>query len=60
MRWQEVYASSQFTSVGGNMEIVGISFRSALDGGAFSTTLPNVQIDLSTTSARAERVESEL
>jgi PEP-CTERM motif len=52
IRWQQVYASSEFTSVGSGMKIAGITFRpDANTGAAFSSTLPNVQIDLSTTSA---------
>jgi hypothetical protein len=48
-RYQQVYAASQFS--GGGM-ITEIAFRpDAISGGAFMSTLPDMQIDLSTTSA---------
>jgi hypothetical protein len=52
-RYQQVYAASQFAAFGGQPQLITqIAFRPAtFDGGPFSTTLPNVQIDLSTTSA---------
>lgn len=51
MRYQQVYDSSQFAAFGGPRVITGIAFRPDLQtGGAFSTTLSSVQIDLSTTA----------
>jgi PEP-CTERM motif len=51
-RYQQVYSSTQFGS--GAMMISQILFRpDAQSGSSFSSTLPNVQIDLSTTSASA-------
>jgi hypothetical protein len=50
MRYQQVYASNQFT---GPVQITGIDFRpdgSAGAASAFSSTLPSVRIDLSTTA----------
>jgi len=52
MRYQQVYSSSQFSSFGGPEMITQIIFRpDATTGNAFSSTLPQIQIDLSTTSA---------
>ena len=52
MRYQQVYASSEFTSAGPSLLISGIWFRPDTgSGAAYSSTLPNVEIDLSTTSA---------
>jgi PEP-CTERM motif len=51
-RYQQVYASSQFSAILGLEEITQITFRpDAFGGAAFSSTLPNIEIDLSTTSA---------
>ena len=53
-RYQQVYAASQFSGIpsGGGL-ITEIVFRpDAFSGGAFMSTLPDMQIDLSTTSAR--------
>jgi hypothetical protein len=52
-RYQQVYASSQFSGFGGHPELITqIAFRpDAQFGSAFSSTLPNVRIDLSTTHA---------
>jgi hypothetical protein len=52
-RYQQVYAASQFSGIpsGGGL-ITQIIFRpDAFSGGAFTSTLPDMQIDLSTTSA---------
>lgn len=52
MRYQQVYDSSQFSSLGGPKLITEIIFRpDAQSGQAFSSTLSSIQIDLSTTSA---------
>ena len=51
-RYQQVYDSSQFAGITGPVEITEIAFRPSSDdsGQAFSSTLPDIQIDLSTTS----------
>ena len=57
MRYQQVYASSQFSS--GPILINAILFRpDGLGGSAFSSTLPNVQIDLSTTSVTPSTIST--
>jgi PEP-CTERM motif len=52
-RYQQVYDASLFSSLpAGGVEITGIAFR--VDdsfGNSFSSTLPDIQLDLSTTSA---------
>ena len=49
-RYQQLYAASQFTSIGSGGFITQIIFRpDASDGAAFTSTLPDMQIDLSTT-----------
>ena len=54
-RYQQVYNASGFSSVAGPFEITDIEFRpDATTGAAFSATLSNVQIDLSTTSNAAD------
>jgi hypothetical protein len=53
MRYQQVYAASQFGAIaaGGGM-ITGIAFRpDAVYGNAFTHTVANIRIDLSTTTA---------
>ncbi|HQR05516.1 MAG TPA: PEP-CTERM sorting domain-containing protein [Gemmatales bacterium] len=58
-RVQQVYASSQFSSFGGPALITAISFRTDITfGSAFSTTLPSMQINLSTTSALPDGLSS--
>jgi hypothetical protein len=50
-RYQQVYASSQFSALTGPQLITEILFRpDATLGQAFSSTLPNIEIALSTTS----------
>ena len=50
-RYQQVYAATDFAILGGPAVITQILFRpDAFTGSAFSSTLPNVQIDLSTTT----------
>jgi hypothetical protein len=52
MRYQQVYAASEFTAAGGPVLITRISFRPDADwGGPFDGVLPEVQINLSTTKA---------
>jgi len=56
-RYQQVYASSQFPA--GPLLITQIAFRpSAGAGAAFSSTLPNIRIDLSTTSAAPDALST--
>src|SRR5438552_10071722 len=51
IRYQQVYASSEFAAFGGPMWIHGVAFRSDWEfGQAFSQTYTSLQIDLSTTS----------
>ncbi len=55
-RYQQVYAASQF---GGGGLITQIIFRpDAFAGQAFTSTLPDIQIDLSTTSAADDGLSS--
>lgn len=50
MRYQQVYNSTEFASLGGPAIITQIAFRPDFEtGSAFSSTLNNVQISLSTT-----------
>ena len=54
MRYQQVFNASEFATLGGPQTITDIRYR--VDGsfpGAFSLTLPSIQIDLSTTAAAA-------
>lgn len=61
-RYQQVYDSFLFSSLpAGGVEITGMAFRIAVgDGGgqSFSSTLPDVQIDLSTTAADENSLSS--
>jgi hypothetical protein len=51
MRYQQVYASSQFGAVpAGGAYLTAIAFRADAGWGAFAVTLPGVQINLSTTA----------
>jgi len=51
-RYQQVYASSQFSSITSPTFITAITFRPDGDSGnSFSQTITNIQINLSTTSA---------
>jgi hypothetical protein len=59
MRYQEVYNSSQFGALSGPEDITQILFRpDATYGAAFTSTLPDVQIDLSTTSNKPGTMSS--
>ena len=50
MRYQQVYAAGDFASTGGPITIRQLAFRLSGQGGnSFNTTLPDIQIDLSTT-----------
>ena len=54
MRYQQVYNASLFSALGGPQMITQIAFRpDGLLGSAYSVTLPNIQINLSTTAATA-------
>src|SRR5437868_3150041 len=58
-RYQQVYNASQFSAFTGPVFINQIAFRpDAQSGAAFSSTLSNVRIDLSTTSASAGTLSS--
>ena len=59
-RYQQVYASNQFSAISVPTFISAISFRVATDGSgsAFSSTLPSIQINLSTTSATPSSLSS--
>jgi hypothetical protein len=58
MRYQQVFASSAFSSIPGPALITQISFRpDAQFGSAFSFTIPNIIIDLSTTSAAPDMLD---
>lgn len=52
MRYQQVYGSTAFGALGGPALITQIAFRpDAVGGAAFSSTLSNIQFNLSTTAA---------
>lgn len=52
MRYQQVYGASLFASLPvGGVTITGIKFRLEQFESSFSSTLPDIQLDLSTTSA---------
>lgn len=54
-RYQQAFAASQFSAFGGQPRLITqIAYRPGLRGHAFSSTLPNIQIDLSTTSRPAD------
>ncbi len=58
-RYQQVYDASEFTSFAGPTLITGISFRpDGLGGNSFSTTLPDIQIDLSTTTSAPDALSN--
>ena len=54
-RYQQVYGSSEFTSAG---SITQILFRPNAAGGPFSSTLPDIQIDFSTTTAGVDALSN--
>ena len=59
MRYQQVLHSSEFSAFGGPAIITRIAFRpDAVFGNVFSSTLPSIQIDLSTTSAAPDALSS--
>lgn len=50
-RFQQIFAASEFASLSGPQSIAQIAFRPDADfGNAFSSTISNIQINLSTTS----------
>ena len=54
-RYQQVFAASEFAVLSGPQLITQISFRPDAEfGGAFSSTIPDIQINLSTTSAQPD------
>jgi hypothetical protein len=58
-RYQQAFAASQFSAFGGQPQLITqIAYRPGLRGHAFSSTLPNIQIDLSTTSRPADALSS--
>ncbi|MHC4994751.1 MAG: hypothetical protein ACYTGQ_06805 [Planctomycetota bacterium] len=61
MRYQQVYDASEFTGLEGPHEITQIMFRpDATNGEAFSSTIDNLQITLSTTTANSSSLSSTL
>jgi hypothetical protein len=58
-RYQQVYGASQFSSLIGGGFITQIIFRpDGFVGAAFTSTLPSIRIDLSTTSAAPDALSS--
>ncbi len=58
-RYQQVYNAAEFSSITSPMVITQIAFRpNALGAAAFSSTLPSIQIDMSTTSAAADTMNA--
>jgi PEP-CTERM motif len=59
-RYQQVYAASQFAAIpAGGAFITQITFRpDASTGAAFSSTLPSIRIDLSTTGAAPDALST--
>jgi hypothetical protein len=59
MRYQQVFAASQFAAFGGPRLIDEIDFRndSTGSGRAFSATIPNISISLSTTQASPDALD---
>jgi hypothetical protein len=52
MRYQQIYGATAFQSAGGSLTITQLLFRpDGVTGAAFSGTIPDIQINLSTTSA---------
>lgn len=58
MRYQQVFAASQFSSIGGPVLITQILFRPDAQASAFSSTLPDIQINLSTTAAAPDALSA--
>jgi hypothetical protein len=49
--YQQVFSASQFAAIGGPISITQILFRAdSVFGAAFSSTLPSIRIDMSTTA----------
>jgi hypothetical protein len=57
-RYQQLYRASQFASIGSGGLITQIIFRPDASSGAFSSILPDIQINLSTTSALDDHLNS--
>ena len=59
MRYQQVYASSQFGAVpAGGAFLTAIAFRVDAGWGAFAVTLPGIQINLSTTAKAPDGLDT--
>lgn len=59
MRYQQVFDSAEFAALSGPALLTHIAFRPDSDtGDAFSSTLPNVQINFSTTSGSPDTLSS--
>jgi hypothetical protein len=57
-RYQQVYGSGDFGAITGPTLITAITFRPDSGGAAFNSTLPNVQINLSTTAAAVDALST--
>jgi hypothetical protein len=58
-RYQQVYAANNFSTITSPTLITAISFRpDGSSGTAFGSTLPNIQINLSTTSAAVDALST--
>jgi hypothetical protein len=57
-RYQQVFRAGDFGAIVGPHLITAITFRPDASGSAFSSTLPNVQINLSTTSAAVDALST--
>lgn len=58
-RYQQVYAASEFNSLSGPQVITGISFRpDASAGNPFTSNLPSIRINLSTTNSAPDGLSS--
>jgi hypothetical protein len=59
MRYQQVFGSSEFSAFSGPENITGVAFRpDGVHAGAFSYTISNIQINLSTSSAAPDALSS--
>jgi hypothetical protein len=59
IRYQQVYDHTQFSTLAGPMLLTQIAFRPfGGNTGPFSTTIPNIQIDFSTTAASSTSLSS--
>ncbi len=59
LRYQQVYAASEFSDIASPLLITQILFRpDAAKGWSFSSTLPNIQINLSTTTKAPDNLST--